>query len=150
MWLLEKTGESGASLKELMDENIIKRLKGYRGIALIFLVIVTIEVILGYFSLFLAIVGILSGVVIGILSNRIFHLHWDDESQLVISNVDRIGVVVILLYVVVVIYRRFFLGGYFEGTPLLLVTLSIIAGTMIGRLLTTIVLVRRILRNLGL
>ena len=150
MWLLDKTGESGASLKEFMDKNIIKRLKGYRGIALIFLVIVTIEVILGYFSLFLAIVGILSGVVIGILSNRIFHLHWDDESQLVISNVDRIGVVVILLYLVVVIYRRFFLGGYFEGTPLLLLTLSIIAGTMIGRLLTTIVLVRRILRNLGL
>ena len=79
-----------------------------------------------------------------------FHLHWDEESEQVISNVDRLGVVVLILYFIVAIYRRFFLEGYFEGAPLLLLTLAIIAGTMIGRLLTTIVMVRRILRRVGL
>ncbi|MBU4536009.1 MAG: hypothetical protein KKF16_09400 [Euryarchaeota archaeon] len=133
-----------------LDEKIIKRLKGYKGIALIFLVIVTIEVISGYFNPFLALLGILAGVVIGIISSRIFHLQWDEESAQVISNMDRLGVVVLLLYLLVVIYRRFFLEGYFEGTPLLILTLSIIAGTMIGRLLTTIVVVKRIMRRVGL
>ncbi len=133
-----------------MDEKIIKRLKGCRGIAIIFLVIVTLEVILGYFNVFLAIGGIVAGVVIGILSNRIFHLQWDDQSQQVISNIDRVGVVVLVVYFIVIVYRHFLLGDYFEGTPLLLLTLSIIAGTMIGRLLTTIVFVKRILRSLGL
>ncbi len=142
--------EADPSISQFMDEKIIKRLKGYRGIALIFLVIVTIEVILGFFNPFIAILGILAGVVLGILSNRIFHLHWDEESEQVISNVDRLGVVILILYFIVAIYRRFFLEDYFEGTPLLILTLSIIAGTMIGRLLTTIVLVRRILRRVGL
>lgn len=142
--------EAETSMFQFMDKKIIKRLKGYRGIALILLAAVAIEVILGYFDLFLALLGILAGVVIGILSNRIFHLHWDEDSQQVISNMDRLGVLVLLLYLLVVIYRRFFLENYFEGAPLLILTLSIIAGTMIGRLLTTIVLVKKILRSLGL
>ncbi|GAB6055547.1 hypothetical protein JCM15415_08630 [Methanobacterium movens] len=142
--------EADPSISQFMDEKIIKRLKGYRGIALIFLVIVTIEVISGFFNPFIALLGILAGVVLGILSNRIFHLHWDEESEQVISNVDRLGVVILILYFIVAIYRRFFLEGYFEGVPLLILTLSIIAGTMIGRLLTTIVIVRRILRRVGL
>lgn len=142
--------EADPSISQFMDEKIIKRLKGYRGIALIFLVIVTIEVISGFFNPFIALLGILAGVVLGILSNRIFHLHWDEESEQVISNVDRLGVVILILYFIVAIYRRFFLEGYFEGAPLLLLTLSIIAGTMIGRLLTTMVIVRRILRRVGL
>jgi len=125
------------SVFQYIDQRLIKRLRIYIIIALIMLAVVTFEVLKGTFSIQFAIGGILIGLGIGTIISRMYHLSWDEETNNVIGRIDWIGAVILVFYLIFVFTRAHYMGYWIQGAPLLALILSITAGTMLGRVMTT-------------
>jgi hypothetical protein len=78
------------------------------------------------------------------------NVHWHSESEKVIAKLDRIGIVVLVLYLVFSLSRRWILGHWVHGIQLSVVSFSMAAGAMIGRILTIRKQIRDILRDKGI
>ncbi|MGZ7158908.1 MAG: hypothetical protein ACXVHR_00350 [Methanobacterium sp.] len=114
------------------------------------LIVVAFEVITSSFSIQLAILGILLGLGIGIIIGRIYRLSWDEETSNVIGQVDKIGAIILVLYLIFIFTRAYFLGYWIHGAPLFALILSLTAGTMFGRVMSTRHGVKKILNALML
>jgi len=141
-----KRNESSES--QYIDPRIIKRLRIYMIIAMVILFVIIFEVSQGIFNVLLTIAGVFVGMMIGIIVSRMFHISWDEESNIVISNIDWIGAVILVFYIIFTLTRTYFLGYWIEGTPLFATILSLTAGTMLGRIIGTRHVVNKILKAL--
>jgi len=100
------------------------------------LVVIAFEVLRGNFSIQWALGGIIIGLVIGTIVSRMYNLSWDEETNTVISNVDRIGAVILVGYLIWELTKSQFLGYWIDGNTLFAVILGITAGSMLARVLT--------------
>ncbi|MGC9518004.1 MAG: hypothetical protein ACP5C3_09970 [Methanomicrobiales archaeon] len=125
------------SKAQYIDERIIKRLRIYLMITFIILVLIIWEVYQGKFNIILVLGGILGGFFIGLIVSRMYNLTWDEETNIVVSNIDWIGAVILVFYFIFVFSRTYLLGHWIDGTPLFCTVLSLTAGTMLGRVLGT-------------
>jgi uncharacterized membrane protein YagU involved in acid resistance len=107
-------------------------------VAIIMLISVAYEVLLGTITIQLAILGIVGGLIIGAIVGRMFRLNWDEDTSTVIGYVDWIGAVILIIYLIFIFARAQYLG--------LALILSITAGTMLGRVLSTRHNLNKILR----
>jgi uncharacterized membrane protein YagU involved in acid resistance len=121
-----------------IDSKMINRLRIYMVVAIIMLISVAYEVLLGTITIQLAILGIVGGLIIGAIVGRMFRLNWDEDTSTVIGYVDWIGAVILIIYLIFIFARAQYLG--------LALILSITAGTMLGRVLSTRHNLNKILR----
>lgn len=120
-----------------IDKRIIKRIRTYMIVLLVNLVIIVFEVVHGTFNIPLAIFGIITGMVIGILVSRMYSLSWDEESNNVIDRMDWIGAVILVFYLIFLFNKTHLLEYLVHGYLLLTLSLSITVGTMLDRILNT-------------
>ena len=66
-----------------------------------------------------------------------YNLTWDEETNIVVANIDWIGAMIMVFYFIFVFTRTYILGYWIDGAPLFGTVLSITAGTMSGRVLGT-------------
>ncbi len=81
------------------------------------------------------IIGFVGGAVIGVLITRILNISWDHNSQKVISRLDAYGIMVLILYIVFEINREKVVGYFVHGSLVFIVSFSVLAGIMIGRVI---------------
>ncbi len=110
------------------------------------LAVIIYEVTQQHFNIQLAIVGLLTGFIVGILMSRRYRLTWDEETSKVIGRMDLIGAIILILYFVFVITRTIFLGYFIQGTALIVFIICISDGSMFGRILGTTQGVRKVLK----
>jgi hypothetical protein len=125
------------SVRQYLDPHIIMRLRIYMIVAIIMLIIVAYEVFQSTFSIYMALGGIIIGLIVGTLVSRMYRLSWDEKANDVIGRIDWIGGVILVLYLIFIFTRAYYLGYWIHGAPLLAFILSITAGTMLGRVLST-------------
>ncbi len=124
-------------LKDFMDTKLVNKLRLYTAILVIMTVIVVAEVLRSKFSPELAVVGFISGMVIGILVARMYKLSWDESNNNVTGTVDVIGGIILVLYLTYIFTRTYYLEQWVSGIPLFAFILSMTAGTMFGRIINT-------------
>ncbi len=92
------------------------------------------------------------GIGVGLVISRMFRLSWDEESSTVISRIDWLGGAILAAYVLFALFRNRLFSHWVSGPALAAFTLSLVAGTMLGRVFGTVRGIRRILRawRLGL
>lgn len=81
----------------------------------------------------------------GIVLSRMSHLQWNEDSHQVVARMDAIGGGILLLYLVFVFNRDQWLGYWVRGNDLAALTLSLTAGTMLGRVIGTVRGIRAVL-----
>lgn len=102
------------------------------------------EVGVGFVALALVI-----GIAVGFLVAKIFKLAWHEDTRKVIMSLDRMSFVLIGVYVLFRIFGEQILGQYIHGAALTAVTFALLAGILLGRLVSIWKSVSRILREQG-
>jgi len=124
-------------LNQHIDKKLMFRLRLYVLISLVMLGIVLYEIFIKTLTLEFAIIGILIGLFIGVITARMRHLSWDHDAQKIVSRLDEVGIIILVLYIAFVIVRSKLIG-YFVAAPMVgAVGFSITAGVMIGRVVGT-------------
>jgi hypothetical protein len=121
---------------EKIDPKLITRLRIYLIVMFAILAVIVFEVLEGQFSIQWALVGIVIGFVIGIIVSRMYNLRWDEETNTVIGEIDRIGAVILIGYLVWELTKSHFLGYLVTGSILFAIILGITAGSMLARVLS--------------
>lgn len=120
-----------------LDKKLRFRLRIYFAVSIILLGVVVFEILTGRVSLYLAPIGLVIGVAVGVAAARMFLLSWDKDAKRVISRLDALGIIILVLYILSAIFRGKIIGDfvpryYVSGTGL-----AIVAGIMIGRVFGT-------------
>ncbi len=101
-------------------------------------------------GIFLASVGFLIGIGIGIATGRISSVHWHPENKKVVSRMDKMGVSFLLPYLLFTLFRERILEHWFRGVLLTAFTSSLIAGIMLGRIGFLIFRIEKTLKEEGI
>lgn len=143
-------GKNQQSSSAHVDLRLKKRLETYLVFILIMVVVIIYEVFTGVFMVSWAIGGILIGFGVGILASRMYHLSWDDETNMVIGHIDKIGAVILICYLIFIFTRTYFLQQWVQGAPLTAMILSLTTGTLLGNMMSTRRGIRKILKTLNI
>ncbi len=114
------------------------------------LAVIAYEILNDSVSIAWALGGILIGVGVGTLVSRMYRLSWDEKTNHVIGRIDWIGAIILICYLIFTFTRTSYLSQYIQGTLLSALILSINAGTMLGRVITTDHGIKKILRALNI
>ena len=133
-----------------IDKKLLFRLRLFILITLVMLGFVTWDILQQTIGVELALVGIVIGITVGFLAGRMFAILWHEDTNKVVVRLDRIGVIILIAYILLAIGRRWVLGMWLQGPVLTAFSLSIIAGTMFGRLLSMGLQIRKVLRQQGI
>jgi hypothetical protein len=131
-----------------IDKRLRSRLRLYLILAAVMVGIVISNWLRHRLSLEFSIIDMVAGVMVGIISSRMFHISWDHDAQKVVSQMDLLGGIVLGTYIVFEITREVLFNHYLASLALA-ATLAFAAGTMIGRVLGTRGKIVKILREQG-
>jgi len=94
--------------------------------------------------------GVALGVLIGLVAGRMFILKWHEDTQKVILTMDKLSFLLIGAYIVFRIFSEKLLGGILHGEELSVATFGLLAGIMLGRLLSMLTNIRKVLKKQGI
>lgn len=109
--------------------------------------IVAYDIFEGILGLQLAVIGIVIGVIAGYLVGKYYGIKWHEDSQKIVTRMDKFGVIVIIIYVGFSIFRRQLLGQFVHGPALTAITFASVGGVMTGRLLAITGNINKILKE---
>lgn len=124
-------------LQKYLDKRLFNRLRSLNILSLVLLAAIIFEVIFNGFNVLYALISLFSGLCVGIIVSRMYHLSWDSETNQVVSNMDWIGAIIFIFYIIFIITRSILVGYWTEGTTYVGIIISITAGVMIGRIIGT-------------
>jgi uncharacterized membrane protein len=133
-----------------IDRRLRFRIRLYFLVSLVMIAVVLFDVWRGQVGLLLAVGGFVVGCLIGVIASRMFHISWDEQNSKIVSRFDTVGIVVLVLYILFSVERHTLLGLFVHGPSLAAFTLSVIAGTMLGRAIGMGRNIRKILLAQGL
>lgn len=79
--------------------------------------------------------GFLGGGLIGVVFSRMQRLSWDEAGQKIIGRFDAIGALLLLAYIPFETYRRELVALFVHGPAVLVASLGLVAGLMVGRVI---------------
>lgn len=133
-----------------VDKKLLFRLKIFAVVFVVMMGIILYDIFQNTITVPIAMGGIGIGILVGLISGRMFNIRWHEEKSQVISHVDELGVVIIILYIAFAVFRKQIFGHWLHGPLLTAFSFSFFAGTMVGRILTTGLSVRKVLHEQGL
>ncbi|MDH4261657.1 MAG: hypothetical protein OEV78_01285 [Spirochaetia bacterium] len=132
-------------VKEHVESRLLRRLLMFSLIAFILFSIVIYNIMLHRLTLILALAALLPGLFIGFIAGRMFKISWKEETQEVVSRLDRIGSIFLVFYISVEIGRKWLFGHWLSGAQLNSFGLAFLTGLLLGRFLATLKSITRIL-----
>lgn len=120
-----------------IDKKLTFRLRIYFLISLILIGVTIYEIVSGVVPVLFALIGIGIGIFLGIITARMFHLSWSHDAKKIVSQLDIFGGVILVLYIIFAIFRSRLIGYFIHGTAIGGVSMAIVTGIMIGRVLGT-------------
>lgn len=134
-------------IRKHVHSKLLIQLRIFFGIALVMFLIVGYDIWENILSIPLAMVGILVGLVAGFLVGKFYGIKWHEDTQKIVTRMDRLGFIVIVLYVGFSIFRRQIFGQFIHGPALTAVTFASVGGVMTGRLMAIWEKINRILKE---
>ena len=112
--------------------------------------VVLYDIFTGIIGVILALIGLAIGTGIGMVSSRMSHLSWDKDGQKVVSRFDTLGIIILVCYILISVFRNRLVGIFIHGPALGAFSFSLIAATMLGRVIGTRNSIYGILRDEGI
>ncbi len=137
-------------IREHIDRRLLKRMRLFCIICLVMIGVIIIDVLRNIIGIQLAVEGIIIGIVIGIVVSRMYHLSWDEQNTKVVAQIDWVGGFILALYIIFMICRDWFFEHWIQAATMAAFGLSISAGSMIGRVISTRRSILKTLRALGI
>jgi hypothetical protein len=79
----------------------------------------------------------MAGIVVGIVSARMFHISWNKDAKKIVSRLDEYGVIILVLYILFELKREWIVSNFVQGAIIGPTSFSLLTGIMIGRVLGT-------------
>jgi hypothetical protein len=121
-------------------KHIHKRLRIQLGmfalVAIVMIGIVIFDIFTNSLSLFLAILGIAIGLIVGFIVGKMYIIKWHEETEKVIISMDKTSIFIIILYIAFRVFEKQLFSPYINSAMLGAFTFSILAGIMFGRFLS--------------
>lgn len=128
-----------------IDPKLLRRL-------IIFSVIITIIfAIAGYryyrwdITLLHLTIGLVIGTTIGYIAGRMFRIFWHEELERVMSQLDKTGAIFLVVYIGVEVGRNWLFGHWLSGVELSAFGIVFLGGLLLGRFLSMVSAIRKIL-----
>lgn len=100
------------------------------------LTIVLWNILEGYISIPLALIGAAIGAVVGFFSSRMFHLSWSKNGKQIVGQIDRTGWIILVIYTLYGSIRLFLFESVIHTEyPILAITLVFVSSELIFRVL---------------
>ena len=120
-----------------LDKKLRNNLRIYVLVTIILFSILGYDIAIGIVGITAASIGIVIGVVFGFVTARMFRLSWDHDAKKIISQLDKLGIAIIILYIVLAIFRNRLIELFVHGPAVGGISIAIVTGVMIGRILGT-------------
>jgi hypothetical protein len=104
--------------RKYVHRKLIFRLRRFALTGTIIYVIIGYDVFKGIITFPLSFTGILLGFLVGKFMGRYANVHWHEETDQVISKLDRAGIIVLIVYLLFSFSRRWFFGHWIHGPAL--------------------------------
>jgi len=135
---------------QFVHRKLLFRLRRLAIIFIIISVILIYDLSHNYIATYLPVIGFIFGMVIGlIIARRMHRISWDAETNKAVTKMDRLGIIILILYLLFAVSRHWIFSHWLHGYALSSFTMSMAAGGMLGRLLTTRQKIRKILKQEG-
>jgi hypothetical protein len=119
-------------------------------ISVVLSAIVCYEILTGRVSLLLAVFGLLIGTIIGVYTARMYLFSWDKDARKVISRLDLLGIGILILYILASIFRSRIIGYFVQPSYVTGMSIAVVTGLMIGRIVGTGQKITKILKEQNL
>lgn len=118
-----------------LDKKLQSRLRIYFAVSLVFLILFINDLIHGAINFEYGLLGIFAGIIIGIITARMFHISWDEDANRVVGRLDIYGIIILIAYVAFALFRNQLVSYFTHGKEVTGVTFAVLAGIMFGRVL---------------
>ena len=135
--------------KNYIHRKLIFRLRIFALIFVVICSIVVYKIFAGEISLYIAILGLLIGTGFGLIFGRINKINWHPETEKIITRIDKTAIILLIIYLIIEIGRKWIFSHWFHGATLNAFVLIFLAGLFLGRLLTMVKNIRKILKKKG-
>lgn len=132
-----------------VQQRLRTRLRMYFVIFLVMLAVVTVDTYITATTPLLIGAGLVGGLAVGVVVSRMYRLDWNESATQVVSRIDKIGALVLGLYLLFAISRSWLRGHWVHAPALGPVSLSVVAGIMLGRVVGMSHGIRVVLRDAG-
>lgn len=120
-----------------LDKRLQFRLRLYFLISLILLGVLIFNIARGALRFDYGLLGLAAGIVVGIVTSRMFHISWNKDTKKIVSRLDAFGIGVLILYIVFEVFREKIVGYFTHDFEVATVGFAVLAGSMFGRILGT-------------
>lgn len=140
----KKRHEAG---KQYVHPKLRRSLRIYFIVSLIVLILVIYDMFRDHANPFLVLLGLIVGIVVGKAFTRIYKITWDDEGGNVIQRMDILGIVLIIFYIAFDLSREHLVEIFIHGGSVASVSLALLSGALYGRVLGSVGVIRRVIRD---
>jgi hypothetical protein len=120
-----------------LDKRLRFRLRIFIVVAIIMIGIALFDIITGKIEICISILAIAAGIIVGIISSRMYHISWNQDAQKVVSQFDIVGGIILAVYILFELKQKSLVGFFIQGPELEAASFAVLSGTMIGRVLGT-------------
>jgi len=138
---------SGKGAKKYVERKLLRRLRLFFLIFFLLGGAIVYEINWQHIHWSVCVGAMMIGLMIGAAFVRRKKIFWQEETSTVIAKMDRVGIYVLVVYVIFIGVRHYFMHHWFKGNELTAFSLSVTAGTMVGRLLSIRSEIRQILKD---
>lgn len=130
-----------------MHPKLRRSLRIYFVVSIIVLTLVIYDMFRDHANPFLVLVGLVVGILVGKMFTRIYKISWDEKGSNVIQHMDIFGIVLIILYIAFDLSREHLVEIFIHDGSIASVSLALLAGALYGRVLGSITVIRRVIRD---
>lgn len=124
-------------IRKHIDKKLQRSLRIYFIISLILIGVISFEIITGVVKIEFALIGIAIGVFLGFFTARMYHISWDHDAKQIVSKLDKFGGIILVLYIILAFSRKIIISYFIHGPAVGGVSIAIVTGIMVGRVLGT-------------
>lgn len=124
-------------LAKHIDKRLRFRFRLYFLISIVMLGFVFYDIATAKIIIEFALLGIIAGIIVGVISSRMFHITWSHDANKVVSQLDKFGIIILILYILFELERSNIVGIFIQGPQIGSVSFSVLTGVMIGRVIGT-------------
>lgn len=131
--------------KKHIDPKLLRRLIIFSVIITIIFAIAGYRYYRGDITLLHLAIGLIIGTSIGYIAGRMFRIFWHEELERVMSQLDKTGAIFLVVYIGVEVGRNWLFGHWLSGVELSAFGIVFLGGLLLGRFLSMISAIRKIL-----
>ncbi len=144
---MQKHRERVHHLKHNTSRRLRNNLRILLVVYLVLLIVTIYSAINSHAILWQVLVGFALGIIVGLVSSRMYKISWDEGEAKVIGRIDIYGVIVLVLFIVFELNRNNVARLFASGESLTAVGLTLITGALLGRVFGTSRQIVRIARS---